>query len=53
MYLKKLSANNSGFHTIYFKDGLNFIVGKRENPEEKDLKNTYNGVGKSLAIELM
>lgn len=53
MYLRKLSANNSGFHTIYFKDGLNFIVGKRENPEEKDLKNTYNGVGKSLAIELI
>ncbi|ADU32522.1 DUF2326 domain-containing protein [Evansella cellulosilytica] len=53
MYLRKLSANRSGFHTIKFKDGLNFIVGKRENPEEKDLKNTYNGVGKSLAIELI
>lgn len=53
MYLKKLSANNPGFHTIIFKDGLNFIVGKRKNPDIKDLKNTYNGVGKSLAIELI
>lgn len=53
MYLKRLSANKEQFHTIEFKDGLNFIVGKRENPSVNDLKNTYNGVGKSLIIELI
>lgn len=53
MYLNRLSANKEQFHTIEFKDGLNFIVGKRENPSINDLKNTYNGVGKSLIIELI
>lgn len=53
MYLNKLSANMPGFHTIKFKDGLNFIVGRRENPAMKDLKETYNGLGKSLAIEII
>lgn len=42
-----------GFHTIKFKDGLNFIVGRRENPAMKDLKETYNGLGKSLTIEII
>lgn len=53
MYLNKLSANMMGFHTIKFKDGLNFIVGRRENPAMKDLKETYNGLGKSLTIEII
>lgn len=53
MYLRKLSANKEQFHTVEFKEGLNFIVGKRENPSVKDLKNTYNGGGKSLIIELI
>lgn len=53
MYLKRLSANKTEFHTVNFKYGLNFIIGRRENPNEKDLKNTYNGVGKSLIIELI
>ncbi|MDO4926747.1 MAG: DUF2326 domain-containing protein [Turicibacter sp.] len=53
MYLKKLSANKEEFHSIEFKPGLNFIVGKRENPTEKKLGDTYNGVGKSLIIEII
>ncbi len=53
MYLNKLSANMMGFHTIKFKDGLNFIVGRRENPAMKDLKETYNGLGKSLTIDII
>ncbi|KHD17167.1 DUF2326 domain-containing protein [Clostridium butyricum] len=53
MYLNKLSANMMGFHTIKFKDGLNFIVGRRENLAMKDLKETYNGLGKSLTIEII
>lgn len=53
MILKELKANNPSFHTVKFKEGLNFIIGKRENPLEKNLQNTYNGVGKSLIIELV
>lgn len=53
MYLIRLSANKKQFHTIEFKQGLNFIIGKRETPEDKDLKDTYNGLGKSLIIELI
>ncbi|MEG1254835.1 DUF2326 domain-containing protein [Clostridium sp.] len=53
MYLKKLSSNKSQFHTIEFKEGLNFIIGRRQNPEIKKLEETYNGVGKSLIIELI
>lgn len=53
MYLKKLSSNKEQFHTVEFKKGLNFIVGRRKDPEIKELKETYNGVGKSLVIELI
>ena len=53
MYLKKLSSNKEQFHTVEFKKGLNFIVGRRKDPNIKELKETYNGVGKSLIIELI
>lgn len=53
MYLRKLSSNKEQFHTIEFKKGLNFIVGRRKDPSIKELKETYNGVGKSLIIELI
>lgn len=53
MYLIRLSSNKKQFHTVEFKQGLNFIIGKRETPEDKDLKDTYNGLGKSLIIELI
>ena len=44
MYLKKLSSNKEQFHTVEFKEGLNFIVGRRKDPNIKELKETYNGV---------
>lgn len=53
MRLIKLSANKSSFHTVNFINGLNLIVGKKKNPDDNNLKNTYNGVGKSLLIELI
>ncbi len=53
MKLIKLSANKASFHTVFFHKGLNLIVGKKENPNDPNVKNTYNGVGKSLSIELI
>lgn len=53
MQLVSLTCNQPGFHTIHFKNGLNFIVGERTDPSVKDPKDSYNGVGKSLVIELI
>lgn len=53
MRLIQLSSNQQSFHTVNFKNGLNLIVGKKNNPDDDNLKNTYNGVGKSLLIELI
>ncbi len=38
---------------MVFKPGLNLIVGKKKNPLDNNVKNTYNGVGKSLIIYLI
>ena len=59
MRLIKLSANQSSFKTIKFNaTGLSLIVGVRsdnlvnaEKPHEDGL--SYNGVGKSLIVELI
>lgn len=49
MRLLTLDANKSTFHTLNFnKKGLSLIVGTKS-----DKGNTYNGVGKSLIIELL
>lgn len=53
MKLIRLSSSNKKFHTIDFKDGLNFIIGKQANPASNNKRNTYNGVGKSLIIYLI
>jgi uncharacterized protein YydD (DUF2326 family) len=53
MLLKKLYSNLPLFKDVVFKEGLNFIVGERTNPKVKDTKDSYNGVGKSLIIELI
>lgn len=53
MHLKWLSANKDSFHTVEFKKGINYIVGKKFDNDEFDKKSTYNGVGKSLTIELI
>ena len=52
MYLIELSANKPSFHTIEFKDGLNFIVGGIKDKSDKEDK-TYNGVGKSLLVKIL
>lgn len=54
MRLIKLSANQADFKTVSFnKSGLNFIVAKQKNVDNKDTGNTYNGVGKSLLINIV
>ncbi|WP_214812785.1 MULTISPECIES: DUF2326 domain-containing protein [unclassified Exiguobacterium] len=53
MRLIRLSSNMDSFHTIEFKDGLNLIIGKQANPDDKSLDKTYNGVGKSLLIYIL
>lgn len=52
MYLIELSANKPSFHTIKFKEGLNFIVGGIKDKSDKEDK-TYNGVGKSLLVKIL
>ena len=51
--LIRLSSDQKEFHTIPFKDGINLIVGKKKDSKDKNTKNTYNGVGKSLAVYLI
>ena len=53
MQLIKLSANKPSFHTVNFKPGFNIILGKKSNPDSNDLHKTFNGVGKSLVIQLI
>lgn len=53
MRLISLNSNLTSFKQIKFKNGLNVIVGERTNPEVKDTKDSYNGVGKSLIIEII
>ncbi|MEK6455816.1 DUF2326 domain-containing protein [Caldifermentibacillus hisashii] len=54
MQLIKVSANQADFKTVHFnKSGLNFIVAKQKNVENKDTGNTYNGVGKSLLVSIV
>ncbi|MES2354595.1 MAG: DUF2326 domain-containing protein [Pseudomonadota bacterium] len=56
MRLIKLSANKPGFKTVRFnKSGLSLIVGVRTlEPENADADGrSYNGVGKSLLVELI
>lgn len=53
MKLLSLRANQSSFHSIDFKDGINIIVGKQVAPHSENDGNTYNGVGKSLTLHLI
>ena len=53
MKLLSLTANNPAFHSIFFKDGINIIVGKQVAPHTENDANTYNGVGKSLILHLI
>ena len=53
MKLLQLSANNESFKTVNFNPkGLTVILGAIGNPNSSN-SHTYNGVGKSLIIELV
>lgn len=52
MFLKRLYSEPIGlFPTVEFKDGVNFIFGKKD--KESDKKDSLNGIGKSLLIDLI
>lgn len=54
MQLIKVYSNKESFKTVKFEQsGLNFIVAKQKNPENRDNGKTYNGVGKSLLISIV
>lgn len=54
MYLISLTSNNTGFKNVYFnKRGLSIILGDQVDTTPIAEKNTFNGVGKSLLIELI
>lgn len=50
MKLLQITSDNPKFSTIKFKDGLNLIVGTKI---DKDKKETSNGVGKTMSIQLI
>lgn len=51
MQLISLEANKSSFNTVHFNaKGLTLIIGKSTSA---DKNNTYNGVGKSLLIQIV
>ena len=56
MRLLKLSANMPSFRTVTFnRSGLSFVVGAQKSADHtpRNRTKTYNGVGKSLMIELI
>lgn len=54
MQLIKVYANKESFKTINFNEsGLNFIVAKQKNTENRENGKTYNGVGKSLLVNII
>jgi uncharacterized protein YydD (DUF2326 family) len=56
MRLLKLSANKASFRTVAFnRSGLSFVVGAKKSPDDspRNRTKTYNGVGKSLMVELI
>jgi uncharacterized protein YydD (DUF2326 family) len=56
MRLLKLTANKSSFKPVTFnRSGLSFVLAQRKSPDNsaRNRTKTYNGVGKSLLIELI
>jgi len=54
MQLKKVYSNRSSFRTVEFNEtGLSFVVAKQKNPDNKNNGKTYNGVGKSLLVNII
>jgi uncharacterized protein YydD (DUF2326 family) len=53
MRLLKLSANQPTFRTVTFRrEGLSLVVAEQKTPKSSQ-KKTYNGVGKSLMLEIL
>lgn len=54
MRLLSLTANKDSFKPVFFnKTGITLIVGRQKTPETTDTGRTYNGVGKSLIVNLV
>ncbi len=54
MRLIELSSTRSSFKTVRFnRTGLSLIVGKHTVKQAKNIRSTYNGVGKSLLVALL
>jgi len=52
MFLKTIYSEPLGlFPAVEFRDGVNFIFGKKDNKSDK--KDSLNGIGKSLLIDLI
>jgi len=49
--IHSVRCDHSGFKTVYFKSGLNIILADKTNHSGE--KNTRNGLGKSLLIEII
>lgn len=54
MQLIKLTSNMESFHTVNFKPNeLNIILGTESQKDKKDLEKTFNGVWKSLLLNIV
>ncbi len=54
MQLIKVYSNKESFKTINFNQfGLNLIVAKQKDPDNRENGKTYNGVGKSLLVNII
>lgn len=54
MQLIKVYSNKESFKPIHFnQSGLSFIVAKQKNPDKRESGKTYNGVGKSLLVNII
>ena len=54
MKLIKLYSTNESFQPIKFnKVGLSLVVGCKDSSQQSNIKNTYNGVGKTLMLYII
>ena len=54
MRLIELTSTQASFKTVRFnRTGLSLIVARHSNKDVKNIHSTYNGVGKSLLVELL
>src|SRR3954471_21983158 len=54
MRLIQLTSTQTSFRTVKFnRNGLSLIVARHSKQVVKNIQSTYNGVGKSLLVELL